>query len=413
MYSLVTEEQLRKAGIHETTQTFQDETLRPIEKFDKKHLFKGTSKTVRMIVGADGQVLAWLNRNRPQMDYSDNADVLFQMFYTAWLKRVCPNLILTVYRLTAAQQDKIGHKKVIYLADKCDPMPLDDKTLPSILTSISLLNENGFCMLDAKPNNFGLMNDSVLSLDTGMDGTYPIPEDLKRLFYVSSVIILVLYTLNFVKEIPQDVVIQGLFGITLEEIRQCLAYDFLKEKERIIEHIVQQFTANGDFPIPLSLLNSLSLRSEKHKISQTRRNARRQSQSVSLQLGASRRLSKTQSNSKRRRSNILNQRRHTKKEMNVIKEDVSFSGGNGKLARWRNIRSKSRSFRNNHGVNWDITQYNYGRLRKYIDETIHLPPIFFAHYNKGTGDRPMTPLEIFTMLYSIRTLPRQSHMDEP
>jgi len=230
MYSLVTEDQLRNAGIHETTQTFQDRMLRPIEQFYGTELFRGTSKTVRMIDGEDGKSFALLNRNGPQMDYSDNADVLFQMFYTAWLKRVCPTLILPVYRLTAAQQDKIGHKKVIYLADKCDPMPLDVTTLPSILTSISLLNDNGFCMLDAKPNNFGLMNQAALSLDTGMDGTYPIPEDLKRLFYVSSVIILVLYTLNFVKEIPQDVVIQGLIGITLEEIRQCLAYDFLKEK---------------------------------------------------------------------------------------------------------------------------------------------------------------------------------------
>ena len=165
------------------------------------------------------------------------------------------------------------------------------------------------------------------------------------------------------------------------------------------------------------MLNSLSLRSEKHKISHTRRNARRQSQRFSLQLGASRRLSNTQSNSKQRRLNILNQRRYTKKEMNVIKGNVSFRGGDGKLARWRKSRSKSRSFRYNHGVNRDITKYNYGRLRKYIDETIHLPPIFFAHYNKGTryrtGGRPMTPLEIFTMLYSIRTLPTQSHMDEP
>jgi len=99
--------------------------------------------------------------------------------------------------------------------------------------------------------------------------------------------------------------------------------------------------------------------------------------------------------------------------MNVINENVSFSGGNVKLTQWRKFRSKRRSYRYNHGVNRDVTQYNYGRLRKYIDETIHLPPIFFAHYNKGTGGRPMTPLEIFTMLYSIRTLPTQSHMDEP
>lgn len=200
----------------------------PASTVDPRYLDKGKSKMVWLMVP---------NANRERMGQPKDNTVVVNSFdtqlfrrgkteailrqkiesqrneyeFTRMMKSLFPDLIPGVYEL---HMEITPLPRFRYIKDRCEPLQPDANLFYEMIRISDRLIEQGWVFLDMKPGNIGLLNRKVVLLDTDPHSFYRIPDPnislsikhrIRNYYKECCHMIILLFCLNFVNEIPTQV----------------------------------------------------------------------------------------------------------------------------------------------------------------------------------------------------------------
>lgn len=160
--------------------------------------------------------------------------------FTIYLKTLFPNLIPNVKKI----EDILPVGPFRYAKERCYPLPKNAELFHHMIRISDAFNYLGWAYLDIKPDNLGFRNKKIMLLDTDPYCFYKIPETSRPFYRVSCHMIILLFCLNHIPDIPHSVLCSFIHsrGYSYETFsktyKEAEAYD--KDYHNKIEEIVKE-----------------------------------------------------------------------------------------------------------------------------------------------------------------------------
>lgn len=188
----------------------------PLVKSDPRFLGVGSSKAIWIKVPNAVRVphpredSVVVNSLEEQRTFFGTTDKDIQKYYkhlenefhfTRYLKMLFPHLIPKVEESSGILP--VGPFR--YIKERCYPLPKNADLFYVMIRISDAFNYLGWAYLDMKPDNVGVRGKKIMLLDTDPYCFYRIPEESRLFYHISCHMIILLFCLNHIPEIPHAV----------------------------------------------------------------------------------------------------------------------------------------------------------------------------------------------------------------